>query len=260
MGFIYLIGCRKSFKHYFGQTRTSVAKRWAEHKAFARRLIKATEEGRVIPNIHNSVLCRAMAKHGIDQFYIEEWCEVEDEKLDAEETLWIEDFDCIAPKGYNLTTGGSSNYRHAPVTIELMKQVKQSRVDNYRNEKLFGLPAKTAYRNDPVKGELIRINDHPLCKGKMFYARDYPSFDVMKAAVVTFLAGLEAEGVAYERKKRGGNELPKGIIETPKGFRVNKRHNGRTYDKRFEVAKNTKEENKHLALEWFEDLMGRLNA
>lgn len=256
MGSIYFIYCRMKDidKVYVGQTTGTIGKRWSEHQASARRLIKARGEGKEIPNIHNSVLYRAMAFHGISHYSIELLEVVEDEeKLNETEVYWIKEFDCIAPKGYNLTNGGGSGYHHAPQTIALMMQVKQSRVDNYRNPKLLGLPAKTAYRIDPDKGETIHINGHHLCKSKMYYVRDYPSFEATKEAVIEFLANL---AVPYERKKQGQDEqLPKGLQKTPKGYRVNKMFQGHTYDRKFESPNRTLEQNKQAALDCYEALM-----
>ncbi len=259
MGYIYLIFCYVNGKNYVGQTIDTIAKRWSEHQSCARMLAKAVDEKRDLPLIQNSVLYRAMVKYGIDAFSIYEIENTETEKLNECEVYWIKEMDCLAPKGFNLTTGGGSGYQHAPSTIALMKTVKQSRVDNYRNPQLLGLPAKTAYRNDEKHGEHILINDHPLCKSKMFYSRDYASFDATKQAVIDFLANLEKAGAQYVRPKRGGAELPKGVGETKKGgYRVNIMRKGRMYDRRFESVKLTKEQNKANALEYFNQLIASL--
>lgn len=258
MGFIYKITCNENKKVYIGQTVNTISKRWSEHQASAKMLQKALAEKRDLPIIQNSVLYRAIVKHGIGNFQIEEVESLPDEKLNEAEIKWIKHYDCIAPKGLNLTSGGGSGYNHSQQTIELMKTVKQSKVDNYRNKKLTGLPAKTAYRNEGKHNECIMLHDHPRCSGKMFYIRDYKSLEEAKTAVKSFLDDLEKKDTTYKRSKRGGDELPKGVCETPKGYRVNKRHLGRNYDRKFEAKTLTKDENKARALAYYEKLMKEL--
>ncbi len=192
-----------------------------------------------------------MAKHGIDNITIEQLAEVDNEKLDDEEIKYIAQYKCLAPNGYNLTTGGSLNSKHSELTIELMKKTKHANVDKHRNEKLIGLPAKVAYRDNP---ESIRINDHPLCHSKVFRVSEYGTFDKTKEAVIEFIKNLETSKVAYVKK-----ELPPGLVKTPKGYRVNKVHKGKNYDKRFEVKTKTDEENKQAAVMHYNKLIESLN-
>lgn len=254
MGFIYVINCKAEPKVYVGQTVKTIRQRWNDHRACARLYQRAKDEpeGKMPANIAGSVLYRAMYVHGLENFDIEPVCEVPDEELNDTEQCWIALLDCIAPKGFNLTTGGGS-FRHAESTKALMRAKKQENVDAMRNIKLHGLPAKTAYRNNKAKGEQILLNKHPLCNSKTFNLRDYKSFEEMKLTVINFVDELERSGVPYQPKK-GDQSLPKGLISTKADFRVNKVVEGRNYDKKFEAKSRTRDENLRLALEYLETL------
>lgn len=256
MGYIYLIRSTKTIRVYVGQTIGTVEHRFYEHKQCALRLLRSREEELDVKSIQFSYLYNAMVHHGIDTFTVEILIEVENSKLDDHEIAFIKQFDSLAPNGYNLTTGGSANYRHSEVTKRLMSQQKLANVDAVRNEKLRGLPGHTAYRNYPEKGEEILINGHPLCDYATFSARTYGSFEDAKVAVIEFIKDLEEKGVKYTPKK--DPDLPVGVSRIPGGYRVNKVHKGVNYDYKAKSKRDSDEQRKQKALAWYHALMERL--
>jgi group I intron endonuclease len=90
--FIYKITNKINGKVYVGQTTWTVQKRWYCH---------CRKTG------YYSVLNNAICKYGKENFNIEtiEICSSL-EQLNEREKYWINFYDCISPKGYNMETGG----------------------------------------------------------------------------------------------------------------------------------------------------------
>lgn len=92
IGIIYKISNLVNEKIYIGQTTRTLKQRMAEHKSST-----------------DTAIGHAINKYGLENFHTEivEECETLDE-LNEREIFWIVHYDCIAPKGYNLTTGGKN--------------------------------------------------------------------------------------------------------------------------------------------------------
>lgn len=91
---IYKITNRVNGKTYIGQTRYSLAHRWAQHCR---------------TDSNCSALSAAINKYGRDAFtkvVIAEYKPGDD--LNAAEMYFIEFHNCIAPNGYNITAGGEA--------------------------------------------------------------------------------------------------------------------------------------------------------
>jgi group I intron endonuclease len=265
MGYIYLITCLVTKRQYIGQTTNTVEDRWDEHRAKARQVIyhKDEDDERLREQgILHSYLYNAMAHYGIQNFTIETLEESPDEDLNYNEKFWISELNTLSPNGYNLMSGGGSGGKHSDVTRELISKTKCKNVDENRNAKLRGLPPYVSYRNNPAKGgEMIRVNNHPLCKGKNFLVKEYDNcFEKTRAAVIVFMFELEVSGEKYSRPKIGADEFADmpGLCKTPKGYRVNKVHKGKNYDKRFQRKDKTDEENKQAAIAYYNDLIKKL--
>lgn len=79
-------------KVYIGQTTQTLRNRWVRHL-----------------NSHSrcSYLHRAIKRYGAENFIIEQIDTANTQnELNEKEQYWIKYYDCIAPKGYNLTSGG----------------------------------------------------------------------------------------------------------------------------------------------------------
>lgn len=90
---IYKMEHKESGMVYIGQTIHSLARRTQGH-------------------LHSKVrsyVDRSLRKYGIDSFKIEKIDSAESRvELNEKEKEWIAYFDCMSPKGFNLTTGGAA--------------------------------------------------------------------------------------------------------------------------------------------------------
>ena len=98
MAYIYKVTNTNNGKVYIGQTKYSISWRWHTH-LYATYTPKAVD--------HNSLLHRAIRKHGIDSFVVDELEECTSDKLNDREIAWIEKYDSTnKAKGYNISRGG----------------------------------------------------------------------------------------------------------------------------------------------------------
>ena len=267
MGFIYIIKCKINNKVYIGQTNKTIEKRWDEHKKLSQYYLqfknnKEKIETKCFKNIKYSYLYKSMAKHGIDNFYIDILEEIESKNnnklLDQKEIEYIEKYKSTNSKnGYNLQSGGSANCKQSEKTKKIISQTKCENVDKQRNEKLQGLPAHTSYRNHKTRGEQILINIVDKNFSKTFNIKDYNSLEETKKVVIEYMKKIENEGV---QKNKKDPSLPKGLQKIKEGYRVNIVHKGKNYDKKFINKKNTQEENKKNAFEYYNKLKLDLNS
>lgn len=112
--FIYLLTNTKNGKHYVGQTTGTVDRRVQGHKDRSRG-----------PRAVRSAIAHAIAKYGWSAFTVETLEECHDDAdLDMAERFWIDVYGSMAPDGYNLMTGGSTNKRHSPESIEKIRAAR----------------------------------------------------------------------------------------------------------------------------------------
>lgn len=118
---------------YIGQTSVSVKKRFLQHC-----------HRRKNPN---SYIDRAIQKYGKENFTVEliDSATSADE-LNEKEIYWIKQYDCVFPKGYNLTFGGSGMLA-AGVTKEKMRQAKLGKPSGRKR-----IPLTAAHRAALSKG------------------------------------------------------------------------------------------------------------
>ncbi len=124
MGIIYKI-TSPSGKIYIGQTKRTIEKRLSEH-------LKCTGSCILLEN--------AIKKYGTDKMDVEVLIQINDEKLDDYETKFIELYDSLEPKGYNIRSGGGCGIH----SVESRKRMSEAK----RGEKNhnFGKP-----RSDEAK-------------------------------------------------------------------------------------------------------------
>lgn len=101
-GYIYCIENKSNGKKYIGQTRKTIAERFAEHKWDALNRVE-----------RKMLLHKAIVKYGIDQFAVKEVLKISTESasklqelLDAAEIQCISEYDTLTPHGYNVSPGG----------------------------------------------------------------------------------------------------------------------------------------------------------
>ena len=98
MGYIYTITNKTDNKTYVGQTVQDVEMRWKDH-------LKKRSNCRYLKSAFN--------KYGVDNFVFKLVCITFDDKLDDMEIKYIEKYNCLVPKGYNLRIGGNNGRHHA---------------------------------------------------------------------------------------------------------------------------------------------------
>lgn len=108
MGYIYLITNFENQKVYVGQTVNPILYRWHEH-------INEAYNG----NKSNSLLHRAIIKHGASSFGFCLLEECKDSELNEKERFYIKDYDSYYThdKGYNMTWGGEGNTKYSDEEI-----------------------------------------------------------------------------------------------------------------------------------------------
>ena len=105
---IYKITNRINGKVYIGQTTQSIVTRWSKHCSNSKTKCYA--------------LYSAIQKYGKENFTVEQIDIASDrDELDKKEIQWIQFYDCISPKGYNLTTGG----KHCEVSQEVKRRLSE---------------------------------------------------------------------------------------------------------------------------------------
>ena len=123
MGEIYKITNKINGKVYFGQTAYTTETRWETHLQGLYKL-------------KDSVLYRAMRKHGVENFEIECLEECEDDKLDEREIHYIQHYSSYKD-GYNATLGGGGS-RHVPFDKDIVMRLWDEGCDltdiSYRTE------------------------------------------------------------------------------------------------------------------------------
>lgn len=121
MGYIYKIFTSCSNKVYIGQTRQSIEDRYKEH-------LKNCSAG-VPYHLYN-----AMRKYGIENFYVEEIEECDNDVLSEREQYWIQYYDSFH-NGYNMTIGGKGNslYNYKDIVNKYLELENEKRVAEYFN-------------------------------------------------------------------------------------------------------------------------------
>ena len=221
-GIIYkLTSPSPSNKMYIGQTVESAKKRWNGHKNAAARFEKYIEENGEEPvKAGCRLLNKAIIKYGFDKFQKEVIGEFPEDDLDEKEQYYIQFYDTLAPKGYNLITGGNSNKQLSEETKIKISDSLRERPDTsvYRkSEETKNLPKYLhLYKeNGIVKG--YQINDHPDCEKKTFADKNKTKEENLQDAK-NYLNGLDdgtithnPEDISYRKKSEETKDLPEYI-------------------------------------------------
>lgn len=100
MPFVYMFTFPNN-KKYIGQTNAStVQKRWNGHR---RTFTNKNDRG------YDTYICRAFRKHKWENVIKEVLVECTTDELDEYEIKYIEEYNSLAPNGYNRVTGGNRN-------------------------------------------------------------------------------------------------------------------------------------------------------
>ena len=107
MGYVYMITFPNG-KRYIGQTIRTIEKRLSEH-------VKCKGSCIILEN--------AIKKYGKDALTVETLVEINNDKLDYYESIFIDMFNTLEPNGYNIRSGGSTG-KHTNESCERMRQKK----------------------------------------------------------------------------------------------------------------------------------------
>lgn len=126
MGYIYKITNNINKKIYIGQTvKERPTDRYSQHRYLARH----PEQEKGISYLH-----RAMKDYGVENFSFDVIEQIDNSFLDEREKYWIEQYNCLSPNGYNLTTGGNGTPGFSrPQTIEEREKRQKSNKEFYIN-------------------------------------------------------------------------------------------------------------------------------
>lgn len=113
---IYKIENKTNGKVYIGQTIQKLQERIYRHTSTRSK----------------SAISLAIRKYGLDNFEVStiQTCESQEE-LNAAEYYWVNHYDCISPKGYNLKEGGGSKGKFSD---EVKKKLSESHIGQYISE------------------------------------------------------------------------------------------------------------------------------
>ena len=116
---IYVFTNKVNGKIYVGQTQRTFAIRTKQHLSR-----------------QDTYFDRALAKYGLDNFSYEIIDRGDTlEELNEKERYWITEYDCLWPKGYNLTIGGEGvvGYKHTDEQKRKMSEIKKGKVFGENN-------------------------------------------------------------------------------------------------------------------------------
>lgn len=138
--YIYALVNNVNSKVYIGQT-VSPSNRMSVHQCDLLR--------------KDTVLCRAMRKHGFDNFQMIIIETVTEDLVDEKEIYWIKRFNCLAPKGYNISTGGGKPM----ITLEMRAAISLRRTgmkasDKTKKKMSLAHKGKTAWNAGLIKNIL----------------------------------------------------------------------------------------------------------
>ena len=129
---IYKITNKLNGKVYIGQS-INIEKRWKQH---------INDPGY---NIHN-----AIKKYGKENFSFEVLLECPAEMLNNWERDMIALYDCISPKGYNLTEGGEG-YRRSEETRLKMSEAKKGKHHSEEHKRKISESKKGIHRSEETR-------------------------------------------------------------------------------------------------------------
>lgn len=207
-GLIYLF-TSPSYKQYVGQTRSEFAHRMGQHKSAARAYAKSIEKGEQ-PKAACSYLYKAIMKYGWDKFKIEIIHECEVEELDFWENYYMVEMETMAPKGYNLMSGGVTNKVYTPEAIEnfraaALARAPRAEANHRRNPEHANFPKYISVSRDwPC------IRKHPKCKFLAFSDMG-KTFDENVADAIEYLNGINDGTIIHVPGMKKVHEPPKYI-------------------------------------------------
>ena len=185
---IYKITNLVNDKIYIGQTKQKLERRFQQH----------TET--------NYPIGRAMRKHGRDKFKIETLLISDDlEYINMMEQKIIEAYDCIAPNGYNLASGGL-HFEHSEVTKRKLSEIAKAKGVNPELTKLAAEVNTGNPRSEEVKKKISEaqkgktLSESHLKNLRAAMKNRKPRNDIKKVHCITL-------GLIFDSAKEAGRLL-----------------------------------------------------
>lgn len=123
---IYLVTNKENGKQYVGQAAKTVGlvkNKWGTAGRWKCHLREAKSSASKGQKSHCVLLDQAILKYGEDNFDVKKLEDVTEENLDDREIHYIEDYNALAPNGYNLDAGGSRG-KDSDETREKKRQMR----------------------------------------------------------------------------------------------------------------------------------------
>jgi hypothetical protein len=220
MGLIYCITF-PSGKKYIGQTRQSMKNRLNQHKS----------------SKDSTLISKAFKKYNNFEYTILQTCE--NAELDMYEVYFINKYETISPKGYNLSSGGQNGYRFSDETrlkCSLNARKKNNNLPMYIYETEYGYRCR------------------PPWKSEKYFNYKFITKDLNLLLAIEYIENKDELYRQYILPKN----LPKFICEVKRfnrnGFRIT--YPG--YEKHFTSMKLNKEEKYILALEYLTSIQKKV--
>jgi group I intron endonuclease len=195
---IYKITCIPAKKSYIGQTKYTAEYRWNKHVATS-----AMKE----PKARRTAIHNAIIKYGKENFVIETVEFVDICELDEAEILYINYFETLCPKGYNIQEGGTHRAKWSVESRE--KKSKAKRVVNTTYELPLGIREINEEGRHGFRLQMTR----PKCD-ESFTISTMEMEDKRLLAIEIrrkIIAGEELPDIRYDVEPVDGIYLPRGI-------------------------------------------------
>lgn len=172
--------------------------------------------------LENDLVARAIQKYGREHFSVE-ILESQVENYNDREKYWIEYYDCICPKGYNLTPGGEEppghkGWEHPESMLDevevsfLTEDLKNTNLSFTQLAEKYGFASTTSISEFNKGKTYVRDIEYPIRKdvhnGKLSHADVDDIIETLKYTYRTF----ESLGKQYGVEARAISRINKGTF------------------------------------------------
>jgi len=175
MGYVYVIQNSQNKKIYVGQTTRTIEIRWTEHR-----------------NNKDRLLNNDIKKYSKESFTFILTKKIDDDKLDDEETEFINEYNSLYPNGYNIIEGNHNN-------LSVEKASKGGKSDIGHNLQSQNCKERPLYKNNPVLSNLT------IPRGISYFIRNknnnqYEGFRVRKKGIKSkeFGCSVNSNNILYK--------------------------------------------------------------